>query len=108
MTMDRVLTALLITAAVGSGLIGGLFFIFSNTIMKAFDALPPAGAVASMQNINSTILNPLFFLAFFGTAAICVVLLVVSGARLSQPGAMLAATGALLYLVGSIAFTMVC
>jgi uncharacterized membrane protein len=95
-------TALLILAAVGSGLIGGLFFIFSNTIMNAFDRLPAAGAVAAMTSINRVILNPLFFLAFFGTALICLVLLV---GRLDAP---LIVVGALLYLIGSLGVTMIC
>lgn len=95
-------TTLLILAAVGSGLIGGLFFIFSNTVMRAFDRLPAAGAIAAMNSINRVILNSLFFLAFFGTALLCVVLLV---GRLNSP---LVVAGALLYLVGSIGVTMAC
>jgi uncharacterized membrane protein len=101
------LNILLVTAAVGAGLIGGLFFVFSNTIMRAFDKLPAGGAVASMQRINDVILNPLFFLAFFGTAVLCVVLLIVSVPRLSLPSAMLGCSGALLYLLGSILVTMI-
>jgi uncharacterized membrane protein len=104
---DRILIALLIVAIVGSGLIGGLFFIFSNTIMRAFDRLPAAAAVAAMQNINRIILNPLFFLAFFGTAAVCVALLLVSVPRLHLTSAVVACAGALIYLVGSIVVTMV-
>jgi uncharacterized membrane protein len=104
---DHTLKALLIVAAVGAGLIGGLFFVFSNTIMRAFDKLPAGGAIASMQRINEVILNPLFFLAFFGTALICVALLVVYISRLGQPGAVLACSGALLYVLGSIVVTMV-
>lgn len=104
---DRILTPLLIAASVGSGLIGGLFFIFSNTVMKAFDRLPATAAMAAMQNINAIILNPLFFLAFFGTAAVCVAILLGSVPRLSLIGPMLACSGAVLYLVGSIVVTMV-
>ncbi|WP_116813172.1 DUF1772 domain-containing protein [Steroidobacter cummioxidans] len=95
-------TTLLILAAVGSGLNGGLFFIFSNTVMRAFDRLPAAGAIAAMNSINRVILNSLFFLAFFGTALLCVVLLV---GLLNSP---LVVAGALLYLVGSIGVTMAC
>ena len=93
---------LLVVASVGSGLIGGLFFIFSNTIMTAFDRLPAAAAVAAMNSINRVILNPVFFLAFFGTGLLCLVLLV------SQLDAPLIVAGALLYLVGSLGVTMVC
>ncbi len=95
-------TALLILASVGSGLNAGLFFVFSNTLMSSFDRLPAAGAVAAMNSINRVILNPLFFLVFFGTALLCVVLLV---GRLNSP---LVVAGAVLYLAGSIGVTMVC
>lgn len=94
--------ALLCAAATGAGLVGGLFFIFSNTIMRAFDRLPAAGAVAAMNSINRVILNPLFFLAFFGTGALCIALLFVPGS-----GRGVAVAGALVYLVGSIGVTMV-
>ena len=99
---DHLWTALLILAALGGGLNAGLFFIFSNTIMRAFDRLPAAGAVAAMNSINAVILNPLFFLVFFGTALLCLVLLV---GRLDSP---LVVVGALFYLIGSIGVTMVC
>lgn len=104
---DHVWIALLVLAAVGSGLIGGLFFIFSNTIMRALDQLPAADAVAAMKSINRVILNPGFFLAFFGTALLCVVLLIGQAARGDGRSAAMAIAGALLYLVGSIAVTMV-
>lgn len=95
-------TTLSMLAAIGSGLNAGLFFIFSNTIMRSFDHLPAAGAVAAMNSINRVILNPLFFLVFFGTALVCLVLLV---GRLDSP---LVVVGSLLYLIGSIGVTMVC
>lgn len=98
---DHLWTALVIAAAVGSGLNGGLFFIFSNTVMRAFDRLPATEAVAAMSSINRVILNPLFFLVFFGTALLCLVLLV------GQLDAPLVVAGALFYLIGSIGVTMV-
>lgn len=98
---DHLWTALLILSALGSALNAGLFFIFSNAIMRAFDDLPAAGAVAAMNSINRVILNPLFLLVFFGTALLCLVLLV---GQLDSP---LVVIGALLYLIGSIGFTMV-
>ena len=98
---DHLWTALLILASLGSSLNAGVFFIFSNTIMRAFDDLPAAGAVAAMNSINRVILNPVFFLVFFGTALLCLVLLV---GQLDSP---LVVIGALLYLIGSVGFTMI-
>jgi uncharacterized membrane protein len=104
----RLLTLLLIVASVGAGLMGGLFFIFSNTIMTAFDRLPAGGGVPAMQRINEVILNPVFFLFFFGTAVLCLVLLVSYVGQLEKPAAWFACAGALLYLLGCIGVTMVC
>jgi uncharacterized membrane protein len=104
----RLLTILLIVASVGAGLMGGLFFVFSNTIIAAFDRLPAGGGVPAMQRINDVILNPVFFLVFFGTALLCLVLLVFYATHLSKPGAWIACVGALLYLLGCIGVTMVC
>lgn len=105
--MNRLWTLLLVLASVGSGLIGGLFFIFSNTCMRAFDALSASGAVAAMNSINRVILNPGFFTCFFGTALLCLVLLIGEMTRPVTPSGVLTTTGALLYLVGSIGVTMV-
>lgn len=104
----RLLTLLLIVASVGAGLMGGLFFVFSNVIMSAFDRLPGGGGVPAMQRINEVILNPVFFLVFFGTAMLCLVFLVFYLGHLSRPGAWLACLGAVLYLVGCIGVTMMC
>lgn len=70
MTREVMATALLLAAAVGCGLVGGIFFAFSAFVMAALDRLPPAQAVAAMQAINVTVLNPLFFAAFFGTVGL--------------------------------------
>lgn len=102
------LTVLLIAASIGSGLMGGLFFIFSNTIMSAFDRLPGGGGVPAMQRINDVILNPVFLAVFFGAAVVCLVLLVFYLSHLDQRGAWLACVGAVVYLIGAIAVTMVC
>jgi uncharacterized membrane protein len=55
-----------------------------------------------MNSINRVIRNPLFLLVFFGTALLCLILLV---GRLYSP---LVVAGALFYLVGSMGITMVC
>lgn len=104
----QLLILLLIVAAIGSGMMAGLFFIFSNTIMTALDRLPDGGGVPAMQRINEVILNPLFFALFFGTGVLGIALLVYFLAHLDQPGALMACIGAVVYLVGSIGVTMVC
>ena len=48
---------LTLLAALGSGLIGGVFFAFSAFVMKALARLRPDQGIAAMQSINVTVLN---------------------------------------------------
>lgn len=102
-----VFTALVFVAMLGSGIAAGLFFIFSNTIMASFARLPVPQGIAAMQQINVTIINPLFMLAFMGL----VVLSLVLGAKAifgwSEAGATWLLAGSVAYLVGCFLVTMV-
>lgn len=104
--MDRVFSSLTLFAAIGSGLMAGIFFAFSVFVMTALNRLPPAQGIAAMQFINVTILNPLFLLTFMGTAGASVVLAVFGFRRWGEPGAAWLLAGSVLYLAGSILVTM--
>lgn len=94
-------------AAIGSGLMAGLFFVFSVTIMGALGKLPAAAGIVAMQSINTTILSPLFLTAFMGTALLCVVLAIVAMLDWSGPASGWLVTGALLYVAGTFLVTIV-
>jgi uncharacterized membrane protein len=96
-----VLFALTLAAALGCALLGGVFFAFSNFVMKALGRIPAPGGIAAMQAINVTVLNPLFLGLFFGTAALCGLLLFL---RWQSPFAL---GGTALYLIGTFGVTMV-
>lgn len=101
-----VLPIVALLGVIGSGLMAGLFFAFSTSVMPGLRRLRPVAGAEAMQQMNRTILNPLFFLVFMGTALLCVLLVI--GAPLSgHAGAVWIVIGALLYLVGSIGLTMV-
>jgi uncharacterized membrane protein len=106
--MDGLLFVLTFVAALGSGLIGGLFFAFSSFVMTALGRLPAPMGIAAMQSINVAVLNPVFFTAFFGTAALCVLTLIAALMRWSEPGSFYLLAGSLLYLIGTIVVTMAC
>lgn len=105
--IDNLFVTLTLLAALGCGLMAGIFFIFSNTVMSALARLQPPQGLAAMQAINRTILNPLFFVLFLGTAAACLLLAVSLLWRWPQPGAVYLLAGSLLYLVGAILVTIV-
>ena len=93
-------------AALGTGLIAGTFFAFSTFIMSALARLPAPQGIAAMQAINVTVFHPLFMGVLFGTALLCVALIVLAFPRWSDPGALWVIAGGLLYVVGSILVTI--
>src|SRR5262245_39759020 len=76
--MITVVPLLTLIAALGSGLMAGLFFAFSSFIMAALAKLPAEQGIAAMNSINVTILNATFGLVFFGTTLLCLGLAVTS------------------------------
>jgi uncharacterized membrane protein len=93
-------------AAVGAGIIGGVFYAFSTFIMRALARLTPAEGVRAMQAINVTVLSPMFLGAFVGVAVLCGALAVTSIVQWGAPGSGLRLSGALLYVVGTFGVTM--
>ena len=67
--IDQALCAATFLAALGSGLIAGVFFAFSAFVLTALSRLPDQGGIAAMQAITAAIKNPLFLIVFFGMAA---------------------------------------
>lgn len=104
--MHHMIQALTIAAALGSGLIAGFFFSFSAVVMRALGRLPPDQGIAAMQRINVVVLNRWFFSAFFGTAAVCVVLIAWALLNLPAPGTAHILVASALYLAGVIVVTI--
>jgi uncharacterized membrane protein len=104
--LERVLFVLTLLSALGAGLMAGLFFAFSVFIMSALGRLAPASGTAAMQAINVAILNPVFFVVFFGTAAVSLLLGVAALIQWSEAGSAYLMAGSLLYLIGNITVTV--
>jgi uncharacterized membrane protein len=99
--------ALKLFAALGCGLIAGVFFAFSTFVMNALARQPPKEGIAVMQSLNITAINPLFMFALFGTAVVCIFLAIFSVLKWHQPSTILLLLGSLLYLLGTIGVTIV-
>lgn len=100
------LDLLLLGAALGSGLIAGVFFAFSTFVMRALGSLPAAQGVAAMQSINIVVINPWFMGAFFGTALLCIAAAIATVIA-DHPATPWIIAGALIYIFGSIGVTIV-
>jgi uncharacterized membrane protein len=95
-----------LSAAVGTGLMGGVFFAFSSFVMRALASLPPPQGIVAMRSINITVVNPLFMAALFGSTAVCALLAIYSLASWAQRAASPILIGSLLYLVGAFLTTV--
>ncbi|AZO60770.1 MAG: DUF1772 domain-containing protein [Mesorhizobium sp.] len=105
--MMKILPALTFIAAIGSGVVGGVFFAFSNFVMAALARLPVPAGIAAMNSINITVITPAFMTALFGTGLICLVLIAAAIAGWSQSGSYWLLAGAVIYLVGNPIVTMI-
>lgn len=98
---------LVILTVVGCGLMGGLFFVFSNSVMKALGQLPAPQGIAAMQAINRTIVNPLFLIIFMGTAVLCLFMVMNAIAQWFVSDTIWMITGGVFYLFGTFLVTVV-
>ena len=99
------LFALTLAAALGCGLMAGVFFAFSAFVMRALGSLPAPEGIAAMQSINVAVLNLWFLSVFLGTGAACLWFAVRAVTHLREPGALPMLAGAALYLVGDVVVT---
>lgn len=104
---DGLAFASLLLATLGAGLMAGFFFAFSNTVMQALRRMPVPAGIQAMQTINVTVLNPVFFAAFFGTAALGILLGVFALLGLVPSGGIWLFLGGLFYVVGTFLVTVV-
>lgn len=95
---------LLITILV-TGLSAGLFYAWQVSVIPGTKKLTDIGYLESMQSINREILNPWFFIIFFGP----MLLMIASGISLykldNTEALVLVIISALTYLIGTIGVT---
>ncbi len=103
--MYGLFSILFVIAALGSGLMAGVFFAFSNFVMTALARLGPADGVRAMQAINVTVLNRLFLSIFMGTGVVCLAVIVMALLCWNIASVYVLLGGAV-YLLGSILVTM--
>lgn len=105
---DVLILLLTVVGALVAALIGGVFFIFSVTIMRALSQIPAPAGIIAMQRINRVILSSLFMTAFIGGAIVSLILAVHALWAWQPPGTAWLLAGALLYVVFNFVLTLVC
>lgn len=103
--IEQFIPYLIFCAALGSGLVAGLFFAFSSFVMNALARLPREQGIAAMQSINITVLNRSFLTVFIGTTLASVLLVFFSLFNWENPNAVYLLIGSGLYLFGSFLVT---
>jgi uncharacterized membrane protein len=96
--MTEPIRTITIATALGSGLVAGVLFAFSTSVMPGLSRLPSAQGIAAMQKLDAAIQNPWFLGAFVATAAGAAVVGVSSLFRLDEPTAVYHLVGGVLYL----------
>ena len=95
-------------AAIGAGLMAGVYFAFSAFVMTALARMPEAEGIGAMQSINRVIVRSLFMPLFFATTIASLALAVVAVWRWGEPGAVAMFAGGVTYVVGMFLCTAVC
>jgi len=103
--IDHAFVVLTFAAAIGCGLVAGIFFAFSSFVMPALGRIPAEQGINTMQSINIVVLNPSFMLAFLGTGIACVALAAGSYFWWSETSGKLILLASLLYLAGCVGVT---
>lgn len=93
-------TAALWGAALGSGVMAGVYFTFSAFVMRALASLPRGQGAAAMNAINRVILASPFMVLFFGTTVLGLGLAIAGWSQWSAPGAAALLGGGLIYVIG--------
>ncbi len=106
-SVDKLNFGLKLFAALGCGLMAGVFFAFSTFVMKGLSRLPANEGIAAMQFINASVSNSLFGAAFILTPVICVLTIIFALWRWDKPASIYILIGGMIYLVGSLLVTIV-
>jgi uncharacterized membrane protein len=105
--MPDALLVLTVATALGAGIVGGVFFAFSNFAMAGLARVSAPEGIRAMQQINITVINPLFMTALFGTGLACLAQVAAALADWDGSYGPYLVGAAVLYVVGCDGVTMV-
>jgi uncharacterized membrane protein len=101
------ISVILWVAALGSGLMAGIYFAFSVFIMSAFNQLETSNAIHAMNSINTVILRSWFMPLFFATSVLSLMAIFLAYWQWQDPSSRLLLSAGVVYLLGMFVCTMV-
>ena len=97
---ELIVPALLWFCAIGSAVMGGVYFAFSFFIMASFAQIEQSQGIAAMQSINRVIVRSLFMPLFFGTTSASAALVAIALTQRETPGSSAMLAAGIIYIVG--------
>ena len=104
--MNTLMHILVFLALLGSGLIAGVLYAFSGSVMAALARISSQEGIRAMQLINRIIINPLFIGSFIGTAFVSACLVLSGALGHLGDGTVWFMTASLFYLSGTFLVTV--
>lgn len=104
---DSLLTMLIAIAAIGAGLMAGVYFAFSGFIMQSLNRLGDAKATDAMNSINDVILRSWFMVLFFGSTVLFATLIAIALFSTDLAGRLMLIVSGLIYVLGMFVCTAV-
>ena len=103
--MNWITIAAIWIAAIGTGIMAGIYFAFSSFVMKSLAVIETEKGIIAMQSINKVILSSSFMPLFIGTSLLSFGLLILGCFRWDNPLATTLVAASLIYLIGMFACT---
>lgn len=96
----------LAAATLCAGLMAGLFYSYSCSVMPGLKRVSDKEFIAAMQSINRVIQNPVFFLSFFGSVLLLPLCAYLKYSSPATPVFWLILAAACLYIIGAFGVTI--
>jgi uncharacterized membrane protein len=93
-------------ATLSCGLMAGVYFAFSTSVMPGLARLSPSEGMTAMQAVSRAILNPLFLSIFTSSAVLCALVFLTSFGHWDNPATWFFLSGGVIGILGSFVVTM--
>ncbi len=94
-------------SVIAFALLGGVFLVFSDFVMRALGRTSGSGGAEAMQIINREVFRSAFMILFLGMVPVSLIIVIYSALTLSGPAATIMISAGIVYLVAGFGVTVV-